>query len=414
MKNKVILSTGIGPLHLIKSAVFLSKNVDIKVIQSWIPKNTDSFFVTLLSKLVGHKHLSTGLKKRTPKELDGRNYSCATPDFFMWGLKVVSRKLGWPKDTKIAGWAWNLYGSISKKYIKDAEIFHVRSGAGQGGAIKHAKELGMKIMVDHSIAHPIFMDQHLASEYKKHNALFNLGMDSPLFQYADEDSKMADIILVNSFFVKRTFIDAGFDEDKIKVAYLGVREDFFGLKKEYVIKNDKVKLLFTGGFGFRKGAEYLLQALQQLEKEGFDFEMKVVGAFSEAKSLIEKYPVKSIEYVGFIPQDDLKEYLSTSDLYIFPSLCEGCASSGMEALAAGLPVIATEESGFPIEDSKDGVIIDSKSSQAIVNAIKKISSSLELREKLGENASLKISNSYTWDDYANGVNKIYEELLYLK
>ena len=63
MNKKIILSTGIGPLHLIKSAVYLSNIVDIKVIQSWIPKNINSRFILFLSKIVGHKHLSIGLTK---------------------------------------------------------------------------------------------------------------------------------------------------------------------------------------------------------------------------------------------------------------------------------------------------------------------------------------------------------------
>jgi glycosyltransferase involved in cell wall biosynthesis len=410
MKIKVILSTGIGPLHLIKSAIFLLKLVDIKLIQSWIPKNTNSLFVQFLSKVVGHKHLSTGLKKRSPIELEGRNYSCATPDFLLWGLKIVSKKTGFPKDTSVAGWAWNLYGKESRKYIKDAHVFHVRSGAGQGGAIKKAKKEGMKVVVDHSIAHPKYMDKHLAVEYKKNNAIFNLGMDAPLFQNTHTDAIMADVVLVNSFFVKQTFIEEGFSEDKIKVAYLGVREDFIGLKKNYVAKG-KIKLLFTGGFGFRKGAEYLLQALQFLEKEGVDFEMKVVGTYAQAKPLIDKYPLNSIEYVGFIPQDELKSYLSESDIYVFPSLCEGCASSGMEAMAAGLPVIATAESGFPIEHGIDGLIIPSKNKQAIVEAILQLIASSSLRAQLGKKASSKIADSYGWDDYANKVYKIYKNML---
>lgn len=65
------------------------------------------------------------------------------------------------------------------------------------------------------------------------------------------DCEKADVVLVNSDFVKQTFIDTGFDPNKIKVAYLGVRNDFFGLKHDYSI-DGKLKILFTGGFGFRR------------------------------------------------------------------------------------------------------------------------------------------------------------------
>jgi len=409
-KIKVILSTGIGPLHLLKSAVFLSNLVEISVIQSWIPKRTDGLLVKLLSKLIRHKHLAAGLKKRIPKELERRNFGCAFPDFFLWGLYLISKIIKYPKRRQIDGWAWKLYGRESQRLIKEASVFHVRSGAGQGGAIQKAKNQGMKVLVDHSIAHPAYMDRHLSKEFNKYDVSFDLGMESPLFQYTVKDAEMADCILVNSFFVKNTFLEQGFSETKIKVAYLGVREDFFGLKTNYY-SGEKIKLLFTGGFGFRKGGEYLLKALQSLEKEGFQFEMKIVGSYTEALPLLRKYPVKSIQLIGFIPQDELKEFLKEADIYVFPSLCEGCASSGMEALGAGLPVIATEESGFPIEHDKDGIIIPSKNDVAIREAIKDLASSIQKRASLGQNAASKIKTNYTWEHYAQRVNTIYQELL---
>lgn len=409
-KTRVILSMGIGPLHFMKSVVFLSQLVDIKVIQSWIPKNTDGWFVKVLSILIGHKHLSTGLKKRTPKELDGRNFSCSFPDFFLWGLNLVSRTINFPNQKKIAGWGWYIYGKQSRKFINNADIFHVRSGAGQGGAILKAKQAGMKVIVDHSIAHPAYMDKYLAKEYNRNHEKFNLGMSSPLFQYTIKDAEMADCLLVNSNFVKNTFVEFGYSEKKIRIAYLGVRNDFIGLKTSYNYVG-KVQLLFTGGFGFRKGGEYLLQALQILEKEKFPFEMKIVGDYTEAKSLLRKYPVKSIQLVGFVPQDDLKDFLKLADIYVFPSLCEGCASSGMEALAAGLPIIATEESGFPIVHDKDGIIIPSKNTQSIADAIKLLANDEEKRTSLGKNAVHKIQQNYTWEQYAVQLQGIYKELL---
>lgn len=165
---------------------------------------------------------------------------------------------------------------------------------------------------------------------------------------------------MNSYFVKTTFVDSGFNPDKIKVVYLGVREDFWKLKSDYTISNGQVEILFTGGFGFRKGGEYILAALCELDRQGVNYHMTVVGDSSGAKPLLEKYHPSNITFVPTVPQDGLKEYLANSDIYLFPSLCEGCASSGMEAMAAGLPVIATVESGLPIDDMVDGVIVPSK------------------------------------------------------
>lgn len=405
-KINVILST-FGPLHLIKSAEYLSPLVNLKVIQGWIPTWWNQWLLIPISKIIGYD-LRRTIKKRTPVCLQQYNKGIGIPEFLLNASKKIFRNS--KTQTKYNVLSYHLYGKLSKKYIEGADIFHVRSGSGRGGAIQKAKEKGMKIIVDHSIAHPAFMGKNLKDEYEKNHATFNMGMDNQLWKEIVEDCNAADILLVNSFFVKDTFIDAGYDVNKIRVVYLGVRKDFFSLKQDYTI-HTPIKILFTGGFGFRKGAEYLLRAMQELEKREIKYECIVVGNNSEAHLLLQKYPAKHINLVGFVPQDDLKQYLAESDIYLFPSLCEGCASSGMEAMAAGLPVIATLESGLPIKDKENGLIVKSKNVNEIVESIIYLSQNESIRKALGTAAAKTIKNNYTWEQYGNNVYDIYQSLL---
>jgi len=402
---RVILST-FGPLHLIKSAEFLSPHVDIRVIQGWIPTWWNKWFLYIASKIVG-RNLFKAFERRTPACLEGKNASCAIAEFYQNACNIFhlqSRMISSYNAARIYGWQ-------SKHYIKNADILHIRSGSGFSGAIERAKVQGMKVVVDHSIAHPAFMDKQLREEYVNNGALFNLGMDNPFWTEIVEDCHKGDVVLVNSQFVKDTFVENGFAPDKIKVSLLGVRKDFQSLKQNYEIKDGTLRILFTGGFGFRKGAEYILRALTELDKENFPYEFTCVGDSSGSVDLISKIGPKHVTRVNTVPQDELKSYLADSDVYLFPSLCEGCASSGMEALAAGLPVIATKESGFPIEDGKDGVIVESKNVQAIVDALKLVASNKEMREQMGKAAARKIAENYTWEQYAQNVIAIYDELL---
>lgn len=407
-KIKVLLST-FGPLHLIKGAEYLSPYVDIKVIQGWIPSKYDKFLIKFASKLVG-RDLSKSFGKRTPEVLKNRNFSCSLGEFYLWTMRVLSKHISIIDKNKISLYASKIYGWQSKKIVKNANIFHVRSGSGFSGAIEKAKDNGMKVIVDHSIAHPAFMDIHLKSEFEKHNTFYDMGMRAPFWKEVLADCIKADRVLVNSFFVKETFVSEGFNPEIIDVVYLGVRNDFWFLKQNWEI-NGSIKILFTGAFGFRKGAEYLLKALQVLENLNIDYQMTVVGEFYEALPLLEKYPVKNINFVGHVPQIELKDYLANSDVYLFPSLCEGCASSGMEAMAAGLPVISTKESGLPIEHNVDGIIIPSQSVEAIVDALLFMKKNNSSRESIGRNASMKISESYTWENYAENVIKTYRVCL---
>ena len=406
MQIKVLLST-FGPLHLIKSAEYLSSFVEIEVIQGWIPTWWNKWLLTIASKIVG-RNLFKAFERRTPACLENRNRSIALAEFYLWACKLF--KLQSPMRSSY--YAAVIYGWLSKRYINNADIFHVRSGSGFAGAIEKAQAQGMKVIVDHSIAHPAYMDKQLREEYNKNNVIFNLGIDNPFWKGIVEDCRKGDIVLVNSNFVKSTFVDNGFAPDKIRVVLLGVRRDFQSLKTDYELKNKILHILFTGGFGFRKGAEYILKALVQLDKENFPYEFTCVGDSSGAIDLINGIGAKNVTLINTVPQDELKHYLSNSDVYLFPSLCEGCASSGMEAMAAGLPVIASEESGLPIEDGVDGIIVKSKNVQDIVDAIKKIASDKCLRETIGKSAAKKISEQYTWEQYAQNVQAIYNELYY--
>ena len=374
-KVKVTIST-LGPLHLIKSAEYLSQIVDVTVVQGWIPTWWNSWGLKLASKIAKYD-LEHTFKKRTPSCLNGKNHGCFLPEF----LNVVARKLN-----------------------------HVRSGSGRGGAIIYAQNKGIKVLVDHSIAHPAYMEKHLRNEFEKNNTPFNLGISNPLWKEIMYDCEEGDRLLVNSDFVKNTFIEYGFDANKIDVVYLGVRSDFFGLKKSYELTGP-LKILFTGGFGFRKGAEYSLRAMQKLDELKVDYEYIVVGSNAEAQTLLKQYPIKHLKLIGMVPQDNLKQYLSEADIYLFPSLCEGCASSGMEAMAAGLPVIATVESGLPITNEKNGFVIESKRVDDIVDAILKLRNNQIMRTQLGIAASKLIQNNYTWEKYAANVADIYNKMI---
>lgn len=431
---KIVMSTGHGRLHLVTAAEWLAKaGVTIRLVCGWIPRNSNGWLVRLCSRVVG-RDLSKGMAKRTITVSGIEICTMPLADFINQGMRQVdNRFFNGRFCDKVSSFGWKFFGSKSRKYLKGAEVFHCRSGAGQGGAIVKAKKLGLKVVVDHSIAHPAFMDRQLRAEYEKNKVKFSMGMDSLFWCQIVKDCEEADIVQVNSFFVRDTFLEQGFPKEKIKVVYLGVREDFVGLRSARFVNGantkDPLRLLFTGGFGFRKGAEYILEALKLLKARGIEFSMNVVGDFTSARQLITKYENEfvisysrmqqsvqtacpySIGFHGPVPQDDLKSFLANSDIYVFPSLAEGCAQSGMEAMAAGLCVIGTRESGFPITDAENGFLIPSKNAIAIADKIEWLSNNRTVVDKIGACSAKLIGENYTWTKYAENTKAIYKELV---
>lgn len=410
---KTIISTGQGRLHLIESAQAIKNSgVDVEVITGWVPSDKlPDKFINFLGRIVGRRNIAYGLRKRQPVGLEiNKIKTCGFSEFFMQFLLILSKFKILKHDTAVT-WGWKVYGWQSKQYLKNAQIFHVRSGAGYGGAMEKAKQENMLIIVDHSAAHPLEIYKQLSKAYKHTSIPFN--PDAGLWKFVLEDCKNADAILVNSDYVKNSFINNGFNGDKIFMVPLGVRSDFFSLKNDYKIVK-KIKLLYTGSFRRWKGAHLIIEAIEKLIGLNIEFSVDIIGSVSDDLIIPEwfkKHP--DIKIHGHMPQDDLKSFLRNSDIYIFPSYCEGAAQSLKEAMASGLPVIATFQSGAPIKHAENGWIIQDNSSKDLTEAILFLSKDQKLRQQLGMNAAKIIKDEHTWEHYGKQVSKLYIDLLKL-
>lgn len=389
-----------------KAADMVSNSVDTVLIQNYTPSRImvrlltvfDTIFKTRFRRLQGRRCKSTKVEV----------HSLLTNDILK-ALCNFAVKAGLPKDKLDAFIARN-YGKSASNYLCHADVLHLRSGYGQGGALEKARNAGMRIIVDHSIACTEEIDKILGPEYKRYGIKNGIKPDSEFWRLVIRDCDEADIILVNSDYVKETFLRHGYEKNKIIVNYLGVREDWFSIKKNYELADGLLKILFVGEFGIRKGAEYLLKASQLLNHKNIKYKIVVIGPLAEIDDVLRNTDVSHFEFVGKVLYEDLKKYYSQCDVYLFPSLCEGSTRAGMEAMAAGLPVIFTDNCGCPVQDGINGLIVPIKDERAIANAVERLYSSEELRRKIGEAAAKTIAQNYTWEHYKNNLLSIYQSL----
>jgi glycosyltransferase involved in cell wall biosynthesis len=146
-------------------------------------------------------------------------------------------------------------------------------------------------------------------------------------------------------------------------------------------------------------------------RRGVLVEATIVGSYSEAIHILGGFEdiKQHIHFIGHVPQDKLKEFFKESDIYLFPSLAEGCAQSGMEAMSAGLCVIATRESGLPIRNGETGFFAPAMDSHAVVERICWLAQNPKEIARVGQLASVQLAG-YTWDGYAKNVIDVYREL----
>jgi glycosyltransferase involved in cell wall biosynthesis len=114
--------------------------------------------------------------------------------------------------------------------------------------------------------------------------------------------------------------------------------------------------------------------------------------------MINNYNLLNFKYFINLPQPDLVRIMHESDVFVFPSLCEGFGLVILEAMATGLPVITTDRtSGVDfIENGVEGYIIDAQNVEMIKMAIMKFVNSPEIIKEMGEK-SINKSQQFTWD-----------------
>jgi glycosyltransferase involved in cell wall biosynthesis len=411
---RTLISTGPGRLHLMLSAsALLESGEDVRVITGWAPGPCTSKMVAIASQFGLMKNLASRLDTRArcdgfPRE---RVLCCPIAD----GVNSVAHRLiaaDKPFAAAARCRAWHLFGRASCRHIKDADIFHVRSGAGGGGAISTARKRGLAVVVDHSIAHPSWMATALNDEYASYGSRSPFARNDPFWQAVEDDCSAADAVLVNSDFVAETFTQEGFPKDQLRVAYLGVAPEWFGLKRDYTTPNGPLNLLFVGEFGVRKGAGYLLDALNKLDPERKRFRLLVVGRTPEMPLLTRRHKVSSHDrFIGQLAGSDVRSIAAKADAFVFPSLAEGCARAAMEAMAAGLPVIATRETGLPAEPGKHAMIVASRSVDSLCDALLAMSNNEQLRFDIGAAGAGFAADRFCWPRYGQQVQAIHADVL---
>jgi colanic acid/amylovoran biosynthesis glycosyltransferase len=150
-----------------------------------------------------------------------------------------------------------------------------------------------------------------------------------------------------------------------------------------------LRILTVGRLEREKGHGILLEALAALVSHGLDVELRVVGDGSQRRRLTERVAELEIDsrvaFVGKAGQDRIQEHYADADLFCLPSLGEGVPVVLMEAMAMGVPVIATRVGGVPelVEHGVSGLLAPPADPVALAEAIATLAEDPEARERMG-------------------------------
>ena len=221
----------------------------------------------------------------------------------------------------------------------------------------------------------------------------------------------ADKVQVISSYLAQFARDMGFRGEPIVIPN-GVDIKHFSqrVEKKVVEKNEGDIVLITASRLVKKNAVGDIVAALALLPVNYRFLIAGTGELATSLKLkVESLKLENrVTFLGHISHEQLPAYLQQSDIFIRPSLSEGLGNAFLEAMASGIPVIATPVGGIPdfLEDGETGIFCEPNNPQTIANAVEKFSDTT-IRQKVTANAKKMVEEKYGWDLIAEKMKQLF-------
>jgi len=271
--------------------------------------------------------------------------------------------------------------------------------------LRKAKVLGAVAVVERGSSHVLAQKEILEEEYARFGIRKKV-VDERVVEKSLQEYEEADYVSIPSTFVRRTFLEKGIPGDKLIQIPYGVSLERFKL----VPKEDKVFRVMHIGGTLRKGTHYLLQAMSELNLK--NTELMLIGGIEESvRPFLQRYG-ETLKVFPGLPHTELYRYYSQSSVYILPSIEEGLAMVQLEAMACGLPVICSTNTGGEdiIRDSVDGFVVPVRDVETLKEKILYFYEHEEERKAMGQSA-LERAKEFTWDKYGERLVEAYKKIL---
>jgi glycosyltransferase involved in cell wall biosynthesis len=213
---------------------------------------------------------------------------------------------------------------------------------------------------------------------------------------------MADFIFLPSEFAKKTFVEAGFDPARLFVIERAVDSERY--RPGGGAGKGRFRVVFVGRVSLRKGVQYLLEAWRGVDIKGA--ELVIVGGVDEDMGpVLAKYgDMDNVVFKGHVK--DTSEVYGGASVFVFPSLEEGSAKVTFEAMASGLPVVTTENSGSVVRDGVDGFIVPARDAGALRERMLCLYEDADRARLMGQSGRGR-AGLYTWQRYRETLLKAY-------
>jgi glycosyltransferase involved in cell wall biosynthesis len=210
----------------------------------------------------------------------------------------------------------------------------------------------------------------------------------------------AETIVAPSRWVVRSFADRGVPESKLRLVPWAVMP--ITAPVDRAARSGAPRVLFVGGCSQRKGVPYLLEAFRGISAPSW---LRLVGSpnpalFRRAGGL----PARS-EAVGAKSTPGLAAEYDAADIFVLPSIEDGSALATILAMAAGLPVVVSDQAGADlVRDGENGFIVPAGDTMALRARLEQLIDDRGLRLRMGA-AAAATAVTRTWETYGNELSR---------
>ncbi len=297
----------------------------------------------------------------------------------------------------------NLFDAMARRRIPPCDIFHAWGNYALI-SIPYARKFGAGIVIERGSTHPRFQERILREEFDKYGLRCEPAHPQ-IIEKGLEEIELADRVVIPSEFVRRTFVENGVPSDKLVVAPYGADLSLF---RRLPKRDDVFRVIFVGNIGIQKGVHYLLDAWKRLGSARG--ELVLVGSVeADARAILARHE-GCFRLAGHVPQEKLSRLYSDASVFVLPSLQEGSALVTYEAMACGLPLIVTENTGSVARDGRDGFIVPVRDPDAIAEKLLRLRDNPDEARTMGDEAMKHVRN-FTWERYADTVTDAYRSVL---
>ncbi len=363
-----------------------------------------------LAKQLDRLHILKNLYTSYPRskliDLDINDKVMSYPWFFTpiailnrWGWKNAFQTTGYFLADSFDGWV--------SKHLSFSDVFHFLSGFGLKSLNKFKKKFGGIAICDRGSSHIVYQQEIIRQEFE-YWGISPRNIDPRMIERELEEYDSCDAILVPSDFVLNSFLEKKIPRYKLFKAPYGVDLNLF---KPYPKEDNTFRLLYTGTLSVRKGIGHLLEAVKRIGSP--EIELWLIGGLTnEIQPVLEKYS-GFYKYLGFIPRSQLPQFYSQCSVLIQPSIEEGLSLVMAQAMASGLPVIATTNTGASdlFQDGVEGFIIPPARPDLIVEKVNLLYQDKHLLESMRSKALTRVQSIDGWNSYGERVMKVYQDNL---